>query len=66
MLKLLRNFFRYFKETAFKHNPEGTNTANTLIDASFQYHNSFIQESYDYIPQMPFEDEYSQLVQYDD
>jgi len=41
-------------------------TGNTLINAKFTYYDSFKQESCGYIPQMPFEDEYSQLVQYDD
>ena len=49
-----------YKEIAFKHNSEGTKTGNTLIDTSFQYNNSFKQDFYDYSPQMPFEEEYSQ------
>jgi len=37
----------------------GMNSDNSSINTLFQY-NAYEQESYDYIPQMPYEDEYSQ------
>ena len=50
----------------YQQNTVRMRTGNTLINAKFTYYDSFKQESCGYIPQMPFEDEYSQLVPYDD
>jgi hypothetical protein len=50
----------------YQQNTVRMRTGNTLINAKFTYYDSFKRESCGYIPQMPFEDEYSQLVPYDD
>ena len=50
----------------YQQNTVRMRTGNTLINVKFTYYDSFKQESCGYIPQMPFEDEYSQLVPYDD
>ena len=47
--------------------PNHSPPKNTLDLINNNYiETSFKQESSNYIPQMPFEDEYSQLVPYDD
>ncbi|MDD4297284.1 MAG: hypothetical protein PHC69_10070, partial [Ruminiclostridium sp.] len=50
----------------YQQNTVRMRTGNSLINAKLTYYDSFKQESCGYIPQMPFEDEYYQLVPYDD
>ena len=52
-------------ESSSRDSSMGTYTNTTSFNPSSQYNVSFSQEC-DYIPQMPFEDEYSQLVPYND